>query len=116
MPNNPTSPGQTRWAHAVLLGDRLTVDRSGQYDVISTAPFAFRKSGGYVVVFRYGAAVLVGLSREEEEVAIRLIAPDGKTAIIEEERAQFEIAPRPRMAPPPPASFNSRRWIRRALW
>src|ERR1700744_5646103 len=95
MPDKPmTLPDQTtRWAHAVLLGDRLTVDRSGQYDVISTAPFAFRKSGGYVVVFRYGAAVLIGLSREEEEAAIRLIAPDTKGAIIEEERAPFEVAP-----------------------
>ena len=89
-----TSPDQTavpRWAHAVLLGDRLMVDRSVQSDVISTAPFAFRKAGGYVVVFRYGAAVLIGLSPEDEADAVRIIAPGAK--IIEEERVGFEIVP-----------------------
>jgi len=90
---SPNQTGATRWAHAVLLGDRLTIDRSGQSDVISTAPFAFRKAGGYVIVFRYGAAVFVGLSREEEDAAIRLIAPDAKGAVVEEERVAFEVAP-----------------------
>ena len=97
MPDAPspmTSPDQTavpHWAHAVLLGDRLIVDRSVQSDVISTAPFAFRKAGGYVVVFRYGAAVLIGLSPDDEADALRIIAPGAK--IIEEERVSFEIAP-----------------------
>jgi uncharacterized Rmd1/YagE family protein len=77
----------------VLLGDRLTIDRSGHSDVISTAPFAFRKAGGYVVVFRYGAAVLIGLSPEEEAAAIRMIAPDAKGAVVEEERVAFEVVP-----------------------
>ncbi len=89
----PNQTGVTRWAHAVLLGDRLTIDRSGQSDVISTAPFAFRKAEGYVVVFRFGAAVLIGLSLEEEAAAIRMIAPDAKGTIVEEERIGFEVVP-----------------------
>jgi required for meiotic nuclear division protein 1 len=96
MPSNTISPNQsaaTRWAHAVLLGDRLTVDRSGRSDVISTAPFAFRKAEGYVVVFRYGAAVLIGLSPEDEAAAIQMIALDAKGAVIEEERVGFEVVP-----------------------
>jgi uncharacterized Rmd1/YagE family protein len=43
-------------ARAVLLGDRLVLDRSAQSRVVSTAPFSFRKGEGYVVAFRYGAA------------------------------------------------------------
>jgi uncharacterized Rmd1/YagE family protein len=96
MPSLMTSPNQaaaTKWAHAVLLGDRLTIDRSVQSDVISTAPFAFRKAGGYVVMFRYGAAVLIGLSPEEETAAIRLISPDAKGTVVEEERVAFEVVP-----------------------
>jgi uncharacterized Rmd1/YagE family protein len=80
------------WVHALLLGDRLTIDRSGQSDVISTAPFAFRKADGYVVLFRYGAAVLIGLSLEDEAACLRQIAPDVKAATVEEERVAFEVA------------------------
>ena len=54
-------------ARAVLLGDRLVVDRTGQTGIISTAPFGYRKDKGYVVVFRYGAVVLIGLREAEEK-------------------------------------------------
>lgn len=82
------------WARAVLLGDRLTIDRSGHSDVISTAPFSFRKDGGYVVAFRYGAAVLIGLTPAEEKAALAQIAPEAaSTAPSEEERIGIEIAP-----------------------
>ena len=46
--------------------------------MISTAPFAFRKGDGYVVAFRYGAAVLIGLDPDEEEESLRALAGPGR--------------------------------------
>lgn len=78
--------------HAALLGDRLAIDRTGHSGVISTAPFCFRKAEGYVVVFRYGALVLIGLSpaQEAEILAQFATAPSGA---IEEERLLIELRP-----------------------
>ena len=64
-------------ARAVLLGDRLDPDRTSESRLISTAPFSYRKGEGYVVVFRYGAAVLIGLSPAEEEESLLRLAPPG---------------------------------------
>ena len=81
-------------ARAVLLGDRLTVDRSSRAAVISTAPFAYRKGGGYVVIFRYGAVVLAGLtSAEEEAVLDELASSNLHPAQREEERIGISIHP-----------------------
>jgi len=79
-------------AHAILLGDRLSVDRAGQSGVISTTPFCFRKGDGYVVAFRYGAAVFVGLSEAEESEALAQLASDAAfSALREEERLGIEL-------------------------
>jgi len=81
-------------ARAVLLGDRLSPDRAAQARVISTAPFAFRKGDGFVVAFRYGAAVLVGLDpAEEEETLSRLAGPAAGAR--EEERIEVELGAGP---------------------
>jgi uncharacterized Rmd1/YagE family protein len=77
-------------ARAVLLGDRLSPDRAAQARVISTAPFAFRKGDGFVVAFRYGAAVLIGLDPAEEEEALALLAGPAAGAR-EEERIGLEL-------------------------
>lgn len=83
-----------RFAHAVLIGDRLVVDRSKYSGVVSAAPFCYRKGSGFVVIFRYGAVVLVGLSPEEETQALAEFSPDApQGGFIEEERAAFEIHP-----------------------
>jgi len=50
--------------------------------------------------FVKGAAVFIGLSREEEAAAIRLVAPDAKGVIVEEERVAFEVAPDGEDGPP----------------
>lgn len=79
-------------ARAVLLGDRLNPDRTSESRLISTAPFSFRKGEGYVVAFRYGAAVLIGLSPEEEEESLLRLAPPGAPqAGREEERIALEV-------------------------
>lgn len=78
------------YARALLIGDRLIPDRASQRDVISSAPFCFREGRGYVVIFRYGALVLVALSPEEEEANIARYA---QGPVIEEERIELSIRP-----------------------
>jgi len=81
-------------ARAVLLGDRLVLDRASQSRVLSTAPFSYRKGDGYVVAFRYGAAVLVGMSpQDEEETLFGLAGSAAPQGGREEERISIEIAP-----------------------
>jgi uncharacterized Rmd1/YagE family protein len=78
-------------AHAFLLGDRLAVDRSGHPGVISTAPFAYRKGEGYVVIFRYGVLVVVGLSDDDKAAVLREVAREVRP--IEEERLLISLQP-----------------------
>jgi required for meiotic nuclear division protein 1 len=77
--------------HAVLLGDRLVADRSSNPDMVSSAPFCFRKGDGYAVIFRYGALVLIGLAPEQEQSVLAQYA-QGVTPI-EEERLELVLAP-----------------------
>ena len=79
---------------AVLLADRLTIDRDRFEHVVSTAPFCYRAGQGFVVAFRYGAVVLVGLDTNEEEAALARLA-EGATPLAEreEERVAFELSP-----------------------
>jgi uncharacterized Rmd1/YagE family protein len=80
-----------RFVHAVLLADRLSVDRTAFKEMVSATPFAFPKGKGFVVIFRYGVAVLVCLTRAEEREVLAQVAP-GREAI-EEERIEFVVAP-----------------------
>jgi len=76
------------------VGDRLTVDRSRHGRVISNAPFGYRKDDGYVVVFRYGAVVLIGLQEAEEKSVLDKIAPEkAHLGSPEEERIGIEVRP-----------------------
>ncbi len=85
-------PDRELFAHAVLVSDRLVVDRSKYTGVVSAAPFCYREGDGYVVVFRYGAVVLVGLTPEEEKQALSQFAIEApQSATIEEERIGLEV-------------------------
>ena len=75
----------------MLLGDRLVADRSSNPDMISSAPFCFRKGDGYAVVFRYGALVLIGLAPDIEQAVLAQYAQGSAT--IEEQRVELVIAP-----------------------
>jgi uncharacterized Rmd1/YagE family protein len=83
-------------AHALLLGERLDTSGLERSDVISTTPLAFGVgANGYAVLFRYGVAVLVGLSPVEEDEVVRgltarINSPFGH---IEDEAAVIEVAP-----------------------
>ncbi len=49
-------------ARALLLGDRIDTAGLERADLVSTAPLAFHSgSAGFVVLFRFGVAVLFGL-------------------------------------------------------
>ena len=79
-----------------MLGDRIDTTGLERRDVISTTPLAFRVEGGsYLVLFRYGVAVLLGMSPVQEDEIIRSL--DGRIirrlAQREEESAQIEVAP-----------------------
>ena len=82
-------------ARALLLGDRIVTAGLERKDVLSTVPLAFRAGeNGVVALFRYGVAVLIGMSPLEEEEVIdrlagRIVAP---MAVREEEWAQIEVA------------------------
>ncbi|MFY9622904.1 MAG: RMD1 family protein [Rhodoplanes sp.] len=83
-------------ARALLLGERIDTAGLERSDVISTTPLAFRIGPhGYAVLFRYGVAVLVGLSPVEEDEVVRGLAARivGPFARIEDEAAVIEVAP-----------------------
>src|SRR6266436_666435 len=55
-------------ARALLLGERLDTIGLERSDMIAAAPLAFRVGPfGYAALFRFGVAVLVGLSPLEED-------------------------------------------------
>lgn len=69
-------PSRRLTIRALLLGERLDVSGLERSDAISTTPFAFRVGEhGLVALFRYGAAVMAGLSPVEEDDLLRKISP-----------------------------------------
>ncbi|HEY4078511.1 MAG TPA: RMD1 family protein [Rhizomicrobium sp.] len=79
--------------HAALLGDRLVPDRSDSLEIVSATPFCVRKGQGYAVIFRYGAVVLIGLSRQDEQEILAQYSHGANVAPIEEERIDLIIRP-----------------------
>ncbi|WP_230531027.1 RMD1 family protein [Microvirga roseola] len=83
-------------ARALLLGDRLDIAGLERSDVLSTTPLAFKAGqDGFVALFRFGVAVLVGLTPLEEDEVIRGLRQRivGEFARHEEETAIIEISP-----------------------
>jgi uncharacterized Rmd1/YagE family protein len=91
----PTVTRSRLTARAFLVGERIDTAGLERSDVINTVPLAFRNGDGYVVLFRYGVAVLIGLSPIEEDETIRGLGPRIVTPAsrIEDESAIIEIAP-----------------------
>lgn len=95
-PTPLTPPPTRRTARALLLGERIDTAGLERSDVISIAPLAFRVGAdGFIVLFRYGGVVLIGLSPLEEDEVLRGIRPrvTAPAAKIEDEVAIIEIAP-----------------------
>ncbi|CAL8980837.1 hypothetical protein RHODGE_RHODGE_03934 [Rhodoplanes serenus] len=93
----PATPARARLtARTLLLGDRIDTAGLERSDLVSTTPLAFRSGvAGYAVLFRYGVAVLIGLSPVEEDEVVRALGPRlfGRYEQVEDESTLVEIAP-----------------------
>jgi uncharacterized Rmd1/YagE family protein len=85
--------GRRLTAHALQIGDRINTT-GFEGEALSAVPLAIRVGeGGIAVLFRYGVAVLIGLSDEDERALLEKLAPriGGKLAPFEEETASVEL-------------------------
>ncbi len=83
-------------ARALLVGDRIDTSGLERPDTISTVPLAYRVgAGGMVALFRFGVAVLIGLTPLEEEDTLSKLKSrvTGPRARADDETAILEIAP-----------------------
>jgi uncharacterized Rmd1/YagE family protein len=82
-------PGTRVAAHALHVGDRInTMGFEGE--ALSAVPLAIRiGKSGVAVLFRYGVAVLIGLSQQDESGFLQRLMPriGGKLERVEEEAA-----------------------------
>ena len=93
--NSPATAATSRQAltaRALLLGERIDTDGLERADLVSTAPLAFHAGqSGFAVLYRFGVAVLFGLSPLEEDEIVKKIGlrvsgasrGDDETLIIE---------------------------------
>jgi uncharacterized Rmd1/YagE family protein len=90
-------PAKTRKrVRALLLSDRIDTANLEHDGVVSMAPLTFKYGAdGLVTLFRYGVAVLMGLTPAEEEHVLRTLRPRliRPVAPSEEESVQVEIIP-----------------------
>ena len=96
LANPPIQQGALRiTARALALGARLDAAGLERPDTISSTPLAFHVGGsGFVALYRFGVAVLVGLSPVEEDDFIRQIKArvSGERDRIDDETAILEVS------------------------
>jgi uncharacterized Rmd1/YagE family protein len=86
----------TRRIKAMLLSDRIDTAGLEHEGVISTAPLTYRVGAeGLVTLFRYGVAVIMCASPQEEAEILRSLQPRlvRPVAVVEEETLLIEVAP-----------------------
>ncbi len=97
LPEFPASPGVTRvTARALLLGDRIEAAGLERSDMISSTPLAFHAgANGFVALYRFGVAFMVGLSPLEEDDVLKQVKlrVSGPHEHIDDESAILEISP-----------------------
>jgi uncharacterized Rmd1/YagE family protein len=89
-------PSRRMTARALLLGDRIDASGLERADMISVNPLAFHAgASGFVVLYRFGVAVMVGLSPLEEEEVLNQVKARlaGPHAHIDDETALLEVSP-----------------------
>lgn len=95
---NPAAAGpisQRLTARALLLGDRIEASDLERPNMIAASPLAFHVGqSGFVAIFRFGVAVLVGLTPLEEEdflskIKLRVM---GKRERVDDETAMIAIS------------------------
>jgi len=84
-----------RRARALLFGDRINTAGIDRGQVVCPAPLTYRVGDGYVTLFRYGVAVLIGLTPAQEDEVLRDLRPrvTRPLDVPEEETATIEIDP-----------------------
>ena len=96
FPEFPASPGIIRvMARALLLGDRIEAAGLERSDMISSTPLAFHAGAhGFVALYRFGVAVMVGLSPLEEDGVLKQVKlrVSGPHEHIDDESAILEIS------------------------
>jgi uncharacterized Rmd1/YagE family protein len=82
-------------ARALLLGDRIDASGLERSDLVSTAPIAFNVGrAGFAVLYKFGVAVLFGLSPlEEDEILARVGARVAGASRGDDETLLLEVAP-----------------------
>src|SRR5271166_2272762 len=83
-------------ARALIVGERIDTAGLERPDMVSSLPLAFRVGErGMVALFRFGVAVMVGLTPLEEEDTLIKLRPRvaGERARGDDETAVLEIAP-----------------------
>ena len=88
-------PPRTVTARALLLGDRIDAGGLERPDTIAANPLAFHTgSSGFVAIFRFGVAVLIGLSPLEEEdfLASINLRVTGKRGVVDDETALISVS------------------------
>ena len=101
MNQQPVRPPETVMparltARALLIGDRIDASGLERSDMISQTPLAIRVGAtGYVALYRFGVAVLVGLTPLEEDELLRQldVRVHGKRARVDDESAVLDISP-----------------------
>jgi required for meiotic nuclear division protein 1 len=97
MKNSVSLSGQLEnrvTAHALHVGDRINTT-GFEGEALSAVPLAIRiGKAGIAVLFRYGVAVLIGLSAEDEAALLERLSSriGGRLARPEEETATIELA------------------------
>lgn len=94
--STPSAPARRLTARALLLGDRIDAAGLERPDAISQIPLAFAVgAAGFVAIYRFGVAVLIGLTPLEEEDILRQLdlRVIGKRARVDDETAILEIGP-----------------------
>jgi uncharacterized Rmd1/YagE family protein len=77
-PQAPPAPqaASRKRGRAILLSDRIDTSQLEHDHVVSTAPLTYKfGKEGFVTLFRYGVAVMIGLTPEEEDGALRSLRP-----------------------------------------
>jgi len=83
-------------ARALLLGDRIDAAGLERSDLISATPLAFQVGAhGFVALYRFGVAVMVGLTPLEEDDVLKQVElwVAGPHTHIDDETAILEISP-----------------------
>src|SRR5450631_510958 len=93
----PAQQGQRRvTARALLLGDRIDAAGLERSDMISASPLAFHVgAGGFVALYRFGVAVMIGLSPLEEDDVLNQVKlrVSGPHEHVDDESAILQISP-----------------------